>query len=323
MDSILVTGGTGYIGSHVVRQLGELGKRVVVLDALLTSSKSALLYGDLIIGSVNDRETVAYILDQYNVDTIMHFAAHTIVSESVSNPLKYYANNAGGTQVLLECAANQRTVKRFIFSSSAAVYGIPDSGYASEDSPTNPINPYGTSKLMSEWMIRDACAVSNMSYVSLRYFNVAGADPKGRIGQSTPEPTLLIKIACEAAVGKRPSVSLFGTDYNTPDGTAIRDYIHVEDLATAHIQALDYLKDGGASTILNCGYGWGHSVREILSAVEEASGKQLNIIEADRRPGDPDILIAVTDKIRHELNWFPMYQDLKDIIESSLKWEQR
>ena len=284
--SILVTGGAGYIGSHVVRQLGEANERVVVLDNLSTGFRSAVLHGDLVVGDTGDRDLVSQILEQHKVDTIMHFAAHTIVPESVSDPLKYYRNNTCSSETLLECAA-QAGVKNFIFSSSAAVYGIPDGGYAREDSMTNPINPYGTSKLMTEWMLRDISAASPMSYVSLRYFNVAGADPDGRIGQSTPAATLLVKVACEVAVGKRPSVDIFGTNYDTPDGTGIRDYIHVEDLATAHLQALTYLRDGGTSTTLNCGYGHGYSVREVLAAVQQANGQTINTVEAERRPGDP------------------------------------
>ncbi len=317
----LVTGGAGYIGSHVVRQLGEANEQVVVLDNLSTGFRSAVLHGDLVVGDTGDRELVSQILDQYNVDTIMHFAAHTIVPESVSDPLKYYRNNTCSSEALLECAT-QAGVKNFIFSSSAAVYGIPDGGYAREDSTTNPINPYGTSKLMTEWMLRDISAASSMSFVSLRYFNVAGADQNCQIGQSTPAATLLVKVACEVAVGKRPNVAIFGTDYDTPDGTGIRDYIHVEDLATAHVQALTYLRDGGTSATLNCGYGHGYSVREVLAAVEQANGHPINTVEAERRPGDPPVLVAVADQIRSGLGWAPAYDDLAVIVDSSVQWER-
>ncbi len=319
--SILVTGGAGYIGSHVVRQLGEANEQVVVLDNLSTGFRSAVLHGNLVVGDTGDRDLVGKILDQYDVDTIMHFAAHTIVPESVSDPLKYYKNNTCSSEALLECAV-QAGVKNFIFSSSAAVYGLPDGGYARENSVTNPINPYGTSKLMTEWMLRDIGVASSISYVTLRYFNVAGADPGCRIGQSTPKATLLVKVACEVAVGKRPSISIFGTDYETPDGTGIRDYIHVEDLATAHVQALKYLRDGGTSTTLNCGYGHGYSVREVLAAVEQANGQPINTVEAERRPGDPPTLVAVADEIRSVLGWTPAYDDLAVIVDSSLQWER-
>ena len=318
---ILVTGGAGYIGSHVVRQLGESGKQVLILDTLSTGFKEAVIHGKLIVGDTGDRALVSRLLSEYNIKTVMHFAAHTIVPESIAHPLKYYANNTCSTRNLLECCA-QANIKHFIFSSTAAVYGIPSMPLASEDTPTAPINPYGTSKLMSEWMLRDLSAAGDLRYVSLRYFNVAGSDPRGRIGQSTRNATLLIKVACEAAVGKRASVTIFGTDYPTPDGTGIRDYIHVEDLADAHIKALDYLEQGGASLILNCGYGHGYSVREVLSVVERVSGQALNILEHDRRPGDPPILIAAADRIQKVLGWIPRYDDLGLIVKTSLDWEK-
>jgi UDP-glucose 4-epimerase len=318
---ILVTGGAGYIGSHVVRQLGESGKQVLILDTLSTGFKEAVIHGKLIVGDTGDRALVSRLLSEYNIKTVMHFAAHTIVPESIAHPLKYYANNTCSTRNLLECCA-QANIKHFIFSSTAAVYGIPSTPLASEDTPTAPINPYGTSKLMSEWMLRDLSAAGDLRYVSLRYFNVAGSDPRGRIGQSTRNATLLIKVACEAAVGKRASVTIFGTDYPTPDGTGIRDYIHVDDLADAHIKALDYLEQGGASSILNCGYGHGYSVREVLSVVERVSGQALNILEHDRRPGDPPILIAAADRIQKVLGWIPRYDDLGLIVKTSLDWEK-
>ncbi len=320
--SVLVTGGAGYIGSHVVRQLGEAGERVVTLDNLSTGFADAVLYGDLIEGNTGDQERVSQILNDYDVDTVLHFAAHTIVPESVSNPLKYYGNNTCNSRSLLECCQNHR-VKNFIFSSTAAVYGLPKDGLAREDTTLAPINAYGTSKLMTEWMLRDLSAASDLNYVALRYFNVAGSDPESRIGQSTPNATLLIKVACEAAVGKREQIYIFGTDYATPDGTGIRDYIHVEDLADAHLKALDYLRKGGESTIVNCGYSHGYSVREVLEMVEKVDGKPLNIIEQDRRAGDPPSLVANTDKIRKLFNWTPRYDDLEAITRSSLNWEKK
>lgn len=319
---VLVTGGAGYIGSHVVRQLGEAGERVVTLDNLSTGFADAVLYGDLIEGDTGDRERVNQILNDYDVDTVLHFAAHTIVPESVSNPLKYYGNNTCNSRSLLECCQHHG-VKNFIFSSTAAVYGLPKEGRAEENTTLAPINAYGTSKLMTEWMLRDLSAVSELNYVALRYFNVAGSDPESRIGQSTPNATLLIKVACEAAVGKREQIYIFGTDYPTPDGTGIRDYIHVEDLADAHLKALDYLRKGGESTIVNCGYSHGYSVREVLEMVEKVNGKPLKIIEEDRRAGDPPSLVANTDKIRKLFNWTPRYDDLEVITRSSLNWEKK
>ena len=319
--AILVTGGAGYIGSHVVRQLGEAGERVVVLDNLVTGFKSAVLHGELVIGDTGDQELVRKILDEYSVKTIMHFAAHTIVPESVENPLKYYSNNTCSSRNLIECAVEAR-VDHFVFSSTAAVYGVPDQGPVLEDTPMAPINPYGTSKLMTEWMLRDVCAANDMSYVALRYFNVAGCDPEGRIGQSTRKATLLTKVACEAAVGKRNKLYIFGTDYPTPDGTGIRDYIHVEDLGQAHLCALAYLRNSGDSVALNCGYGHGYSVREIISAVEKAHGHPLPTEEAPRRAGDPPILIAGCDRIKSTLGWTPRFDDIDQIVESSLNWEK-
>ncbi|HHQ43013.1 MAG TPA: UDP-glucose 4-epimerase GalE, partial [Chromatiales bacterium] len=272
--AILVTGGAGYIGSHVVRQLGEAGERVVVLDNLSTGHREAVLHGELVVGDTGDAALVRRLLAEHGVEALMHFAAHTVVPESVEKPLKYYGNNTCATRTLLECCA-EAGVRHVIFSSTAAVYGIPEGGVAAEDTPTAPINPYGTSKLMSEWMLRDLAASGGPHYVALRYFNVAGADPQGRLGQATPEATHLIKVACEVAVGRRERILIYGTDYPTPDGTGVRDYIHVEDLAAAHLRALDYLRGGGASTVLNVGYGRGYSVREVLAAVERAAGRRI------------------------------------------------
>jgi UDP-glucose 4-epimerase len=320
--TILVTGGAGYIGSHVVRQLGEAGENVVVLDDLSTGFRRAVLHGELVVGNTGDRRCLESLFERHSIGTIMHFAARTIVPESVADPLRYYRNNTCASRTLLEHAV-RGGVENFVFSSTAAVYGIPDDGRASEDSLVRPINPYGLSKLMTEWMLRDVAEVTPLRYVALRYFNVAGSDPEGRIGQSTPQATLLTKVACEAAVGKRDHVSIFGTDYPTPDGTGVRDYIHVEDLADAHLKALQYLREGGESTTLNCGYGHGYSVREVLKMVETVAGCSLNIREEKRREGDPPQLIAEARKIRSVLGWEPRLDDLKSIISSALKWERK
>jgi UDP-glucose 4-epimerase len=321
-SSILVTGGAGYIGSHVVRQLGEAGERVVVLDNLSTGFREAVTYGEFIEGNVGDRALVSRILADHGIRTVMHFAAHTIVPESVENPLKYYGNNTCATRSLLECCRDAG-VDQFVFSSTAAVYGIPEGGIASEETPTAPINPYGTSKLMSEWMLRDLSCATDLRHVALRYFNVAGSDPGGRIGQSTKNATLLVKVAAEAAVGRREKVYVFGTDYDTPDGTGVRDYIHVEDLADAHLKALEYLRRGGPSVTLNCGYGHGYSVREVLDAVARVNGGPLVVEESPRRAGDPPTLIARADRVRAELGWTPNYDDLEAIVTHSLAWERK
>lgn len=319
---ILVTGGAGYIGSHTVRQLGEAGHDIVVLDNLSKGFREQVLFGEFVQGDTADQELVSRILQSHDIDTVIHFAAHTIVPESVEDPLKYYRNNTCATRNLLECCETHG-VGQFVFSSTAAVYGEPDVEKCWEDSPLQPINPYGMSKLMSERMLQDMGSAGKMRYVILRYFNVAGSDPEGRIGQSTPGATLLIKVAAELAVGKRDALYIFGTDYPTADGTGIRDYIHVEDLADAHLKALDYLREGGDSQILNCGYGHGYSVREVMDMVENIHGRQLNIIETERRAGDPPSLIAGADKVRQVLGWTPRYDDLGDIVRHSLDWEKK
>lgn len=321
-SSILVTGGAGYIGSHVVLQLRARGEQVVVLDDLSRGFRQAVLDTPLVVGKVGDRDTVMKTLREHRIDTVLHFAAYTIVPESVGEPLKYYGNNTCSTRSLLESCV-EHGVRHFVFSSTAAVYGIPASGVAAEDTATAPINPYGTSKLMSEWMLRDVSAATNLKHVALRYFNVAGSDTQCRVGQATPKATLLIKVACEHAVGKRPQVSVFGTDYDTEDGTGVRDYIHVEDLATAHLDALDYLRTGGDSTVLNVGYGHGYSVREVLESVRRVSGVRLTVKEEPRRPGDPPALVAKADKIRALLGWKPRLDDLDTIVRTALEWEKR
>ena len=321
-SKILVTGGAGYIGSHVVRLLTSAGKAVVVLDNLSTGFADAVLGAELVVGDTGDPDVVTRLLDEHKVDTVLHFAAHTIVPESVSDPLKYYGNNTCCTRSLLECCS-KAGVKYFIFSSTAAVYGIPDDTFCTEESPLSPINPYGTSKLMSETMLRDLGKATDMRHVILRYFNVAGSDPDGRIGQSTEKATLLIKVAAEVAVGKREQLYVFGTDYPTEDGTGVRDYIHVDDLAEAHIKALEYLRKGGDSVTLNCGYGHGYSVREVIDAVNRANGTPIKVKEEARRAGDPPALIAKSDKAKTLLGWEPRYDDLDFIVKTSLDWERK
>jgi UDP-glucose 4-epimerase len=320
--SILVTGGAGYIGSHVVKQLGEQGERIVVLDNLSTGFAESVLFGDFVEGDTGDSGLVSRLLRDYQVDSVIHFAAHTIVPESVADPLKYYGNNTCKTRNLLECC-REAGVRHFIFSSTAAVYGIPSGSHASEDAPTAPINPYGTSKLMSEIMLRDLSLATDLRHVVLRYFNVAGSDPGGRIGQSTRNATLLIKVAAEVATGKREKLQIFGTDYPTPDGTGVRDYIHVSDLADAHVQALSYLRSGGTSVTLNCGYGHGYSVREVIDQVDRVNGTPITTEEHPRRAGDPPELVAAVDKIHRVLDWTPRYDDLELIVRTSLAWERK
>ena len=320
--NILITGGAGYIGSHVVRQLGEAGENIIILDNLSTGFKNSVLYGKLIIGDTGDKNLVTQLLHDHNIESVIHFAAHTIVPESVENPLKYYSNNTCCSRNLLECCSDAN-VKHVIFSSTAAVYGIPSVEVVNEKTPNSPINPYGTSKLMTEWMLRDLSLATPLRHVALRYFNVAGSDPGGKIGQSTLNATLLIKVACEVAVGKRPSINIFGTDYPTKDGTGVRDYIHVEDLASAHLCALDYLRQNGQSITMNCGYGHGYSVREVLDSVQRVCGHAIDIHELPRRAGDPPSLIAETGLIHKTLKWEPKFDQLDTIVQTSLDWEKK
>jgi len=321
--TILVTGGAGYIGSHVVKLLGERNENIVVLDNLYSGHAEAVLAGELVIGNTGDKELLDKLFTEHDIETVMHFAAHTVVPESVENPLKYYGNNTCNTRNLLEACQNYK-VKHFIFSSTAAAYGAPDQKSACDEAmQTAPINAYGTSKLMSEAMLQDLSKACDMSHVILRYFNVAGSDPDGRIGQSTANATLLIKVAAEVALGKREQLLVFGTDYDTPDGTGVRDYIHVTDLANAHLASLDYLRKGGDSTLMNCGYGHGFSVREVINSVERVHGKKLNVIEQERRAGDPPTLVAAVDKIHKTLDWKPELDDLDKIVETSLVWERK
>ncbi len=321
--TLLVTGGAGYIGSHVVRQLTEAGNQVKVLDNLSTGFADALIHGEeLIIADLADTGRLESIFKQNEFEGVLHFAASIVAPESVVNPLKFYTNNTRNTLNLLGVCV-RFGVKQFIFSSTAAVYGIPESGVASENNSTVPINPYGTSKLMSEWMLRDVGHAHGLRSVALRYFNVAGADPMARMGQRTPEATHLIKVCCQAALGLRDSVSIFGADYPTPDGTGIRDYIHIEDLATAHLAALHHLRQGGDSITLNVGYGQGSSVRQVIEMVRRVSGIPFREQTAPRRPGDPAMLIAKAEKIQELLKWRPHHADLEKIVADAWRWENK
>ena len=320
-QKVLVTGGAGYIGSHVVRQLGEAGYDVVVYDNCSTGVAQAVLYGQLIVGDLGDIDRLYQVFGKHQFSAVLHFAASLVVPESVAYPLDYYTNNTRNTLNLLRCCSIMG-VDQLIFSSTAAVYGEPRENPVTEFTPTLPINPYGRSKLMSEWMIQDYGLTSRLRYVILRYFNVAGADPGGRIGQNLTNATHLIANACNAALKRQAEFKIFGNDFPTPDGTGIRDYIHVEDLATAHVDGLRYLERGGESQILNCGYGKGYSVREVVERVKDISGVNFPVIEVARRPGDPACVTADAEKIKQVLNWQPKYNDLDNIISSFLAWEK-
>ena len=322
MAKILVTGGAGYIGSHTVKKLGEAGYDVIVYDNLSTGSADAVLYGKLIVGELSDRENLARVFARDRFDAVLHFAANISVPESLTKPLTYYHNNTCNVVNLLQCC-ERFGVNKLVFSSTAAVYGEIQEYPVRETSPTLPINPYGWSKLMSERIIRDYAIASGLKYVILRYFNVAGADSSGKIGQMGKKAAHLIKVGCDAALGIRPYVSIFGTDYPTADGTGIRDYIHIEDLATAHVDALAYLEREATSQILNCGYGTGYSVRQVLSKIREISGVDFPIVETHRRKGDPACVVASGDKIRQVLGWQPQHDSLAEIVSSTLAWEKK
>ena len=321
--AILVTGGAGYIGSHMVFALVDAGEDVVVLDDLSTGVRGAVSpKAQLVVGDVADASLVSRVIAEYEVEEIIHFAAKIVVPDSVADPLGYYLSNTVKSRALLATAVNAR-VPRFVFSSTAAVYGMPASNPVGEDAPTLPISPYGSSKLMTEWMLHDAAAAHRFGYVALRYFNVAGADPAGRAGQSSPRATHLIKVASELALGKRTQMEVFGTDYPTPDGTCVRDYVHVTDLVAAHRDALRHLRRGGTNLVLNCGYGRGHSVLQVLEAVKRVSGVDLSVEMSPRRAGDPAALVARAARIRDELGWHPQYDDLETIVAHALAWERK
>jgi UDP-glucose 4-epimerase len=321
--TILVTGGAGYIGSHMVHALVDAGERVVVLDNLSTGFDWAVAkQATLVIGETGDQALVQKLIAQNGIEAIIHFAASIVVPESVADPLGYYRNNTANSRALIECAV-RGGVKQFIFSSTAAVYGNPAKVPVDENDQLMPMSPYGSSKLMTEIMLRDAGAAHGLTHVILRYFNVAGADPALRTGQSTKGATHLIKVAVETALGRRPRMQVFGTDYPTPDGTCVRDYIHVADLVRAHGDALRYLRGGGASTTLNCGYGRGFSVFQVIDTVRRVSGVDFEIELAARRPGDPARIVARSDKIRALLGWRPQYDDLATIARDALEWELR
>jgi UDP-glucose 4-epimerase len=319
---VLVTGGAGYIGSHVVRLLGEAGYVAVAYDDLSAGFPWAVLDAELVVGSLAERGRLAALLAARRFGAVLHFAASMRVEESVSEPAKYYRNNVVNALGLFELAV-RHGVTNIVFSSTSAVYGEPGVMPIEETAPLAPINPYGASKMMAERMLQDIAAARGLRYVILRYFNVAGADPQARIGQATPAATHLIKVACETALGQRPGMQIYGTDYPTEDGTCVRDYIHVDDLARAHLDALHYLEAGGASSVLNCGYGHGHSVREVVDSVRRVTGIDFRVEEVARRPGDPSILVASDRKVRKVLGWQPRHDDLEFIVRTAWNWEQR
>ena len=322
-DCILVTGGAGYIGSHAALALLARGWRVVVVDNLVTGVRALVPDAAAFVeADVADMAAMSRALRDHDCRAVLHFAGSVVVPESVADPLKYYRNNTAASGNLLE-AVLDAGITRFIFSSTAAVYGNPQSLPVDEDAALAPVSPYGMSKLMTETMLRDTAAATDLRYIALRYFNVAGADPQGRSGQSTPEATHLIKAACEAICGKRAGISIFGDDYETADGTGVRDYIHVTDLANAHVAALDYLLAGGASNVMNCGYGRGYSVRQVLETLRAVCGHDFPVETGPRRPGDPGEIYADTKRIRDVLGWTPEHDDLTKIVASALAWEQR
>lgn len=320
---VVVTGGAGYIGSHVVLALGEAGYDVLVYDNLSTGNREAVLYGELVVGDLADKELLSKTLKDFKPDAVLHFAASIEVGESVTNPLKYYRNNSVNALNLLE-AMTSVGIEKLIFSSTAAVYGNPEELPVTENAPLLPINPYGSSKMMTERFLSDLSAASeDFRYVALRYFNVAGADPESRLGQDYANPTHLITRALKTALGVFPQLQVFGTDYPTDDGTCIRDYIHVADLAQAHLDALNYLDEGGASEIFNCGYGHGFSVQEVVAMAKDVTSIDFTVINADRREGDPAELIAGCEKIRTRLGWQPRFDNLKTILKNAWDWEKK
>lgn len=321
--AILVTGGAGYIGSHMVLALVDRGETVVVIDNLSTGHPWALPPGIVLRGGdIGDSAFVESVIREFAITEIAHFAAKIVVPESVANPMLYYGNNTAKSRVLIETAI-RCGVERFIFSSTAAVYGDVSGDPVEESTPPLPVSPYGRSKLMTEWMLQDAAAAHGLKFIILRYFNVAGADPAGRTGQSFPNATHLIKVAVQTALGQRPHLDIFGTDYATRDGSCIRDYIHVTDLATAHVDALNHLRRGGDSMILNCGYGQGFSVLEVVDVVRKVTGVNFEARLVPRRPGDPAVIVAKSDKIRSTLGWSPMHDDLEEIVSSAFRWERK
>ena len=320
--AVLVTGGAGYIGSHMVLRLCDAGETVVVLDNLVTGYDWAIdPRASFVEGNAGDIPLVADIISRHDIEAIIHFAGSIVVPESVANPLKYYGNNTATSRNLIEAAVTGG-VKHMVFSSTAAVYGMTGLDPVAEDTPLAPMSPYGRSKLMTEWMLADVAAAHPFTYGALRYFNVAGADPQKRSGQSTPAATHLIKVTAQTALGQRDHVDIFGTDFPTPDGTGVRDYIHVSDLVEAHALLLDYLRNGGTSTVCNCGYGTGYSVRQVIDTVRKVSGVEFEVREAPRRAGDPASVVARADKVRELLGWQPAHADLEEIVTAAYDWER-
>ncbi|MCL0077776.1 UDP-glucose 4-epimerase GalE [Peptococcaceae bacterium] len=322
MPKILVTGGAGYIGSHVIKALGEKGYEVITYDNLSTGHRWAVLFGELEVGDILDSKKLKEVFEKHKPDAVMHFAAHIVVPESVKQPLKYYTNNVSGTINLLN-VMQEFGVDKFIFSSTAAVYGIPEKIPVSETAPLKPINPYGYGKMVVEQILKDLSRAKDFNYISLRYFNVAGADFEARIGEGKEDATHLITMCVRTALGIRDVLNIYGTDYPTHDGTGIRDYIHVDDLAEAHILALEYLLNGGTSEVFNCGYSRGFSVKEVVKAAKKVTGVDFPVEYTDRRPGDPPALVADASKIKEKLNWLPKYNDLEYIIKTAWEWEKK
>ena len=321
--NVLVTGGAGYVGGHMTLGLLDAGHRPVVIDNLSTGFAWAVPEGvPLIVGDFGDSDLVARILREHEIEAIAHFAARIVVPDSVRDPLGYYLNNTAKARNLIETAI-AGGVRQFIFSSTAAVYGETSSEPGSEDTPLDPISPYGRSKLMVEWMLQDASRAHDFRYVALRYFNVAGADPQGRLGQSTPQATHLIKRAVQTALGAYPHLDVYGLDYPTRDGTCIRDYIQVTDLIDAHLAALSYLQSGGSSLVCNCGYGRGSTVKEVIEVVKSVSGVDFRVNEVGRRAGDPASIVARADRVRDVLGWRPQRDNLDEIVKQALDWERR